>query len=364
MKKFNQNHYAIIMAGGIGSRFWPWSKKAYPKQFLDILGTGQTLLQLTYSRFLNIVPQDNIYIISNEIYTPLIQEQLPNIAVDNIIKEPQAMNTAPCVAYASSKIHNLNKNAVCVFAPSDHLILKETVFVDTVLKGLEFASKENSLVTIGITPNRPDTGYGYIQFLKQGSDNLAYKVKTFTEKPDLELAQTFVDSGEFLWNAGIFIWSTKAIIDAFETLQPDVFMLFKDGSKVYNTPAEEAYIRKIYPQTKSISIDYAIMEKAGNVCVIPADLGWSDLGTWKSLFEVREKTLENNVIHGDKILALDTTGSLVLNQEKEKIVVVNGLKEMMVINTPDALMICELNREQEVKHIVNEIKNKYKDKFS
>ncbi|MCO6494259.1 MAG: mannose-1-phosphate guanylyltransferase [Bacteroidetes bacterium] len=364
MQKLNKNHYAIIMAGGIGSRFWPWSKKSFPKQFLDIMGTGQTLLQLTYSRFKNIVPQENIYIISNEVYTPLIQEQLPEINSDNIIKEPQAMNTAPCVLYATSKIHAKNKDAVCVFAPSDHLILKEKTFIDTTIAGLEFAEKENTLVTIGITPNRPDTGYGYIQFLTNKQNQFAHKVKTFTEKPDLELAQTFIESGDFLWNAGIFIWASKTILNAFEIFQPDLFKLFKDGNKFYNSNEEQDYIRKIYPQTKNISIDYAIMEKADNVCVIPADLGWSDLGTWKSLFEVREKTMENNVIHGDKILVMDTKNSLVLNQEKEKVVVVNGLKNMMVINTEDALLICELNREQEVKLIVNEIKNRYKDKFS
>lgn len=364
MQKLNKNHYAIIMAGGIGSRFWPWSKKAYPKQFLDIMGTGQTLLQLTYSRFKNIVPPENIYIISNDIYTPLIQEQITKISSDNIIKEPQAMNTAPCVAYATSKIHALNKNAVCVFAPSDHLILKEKTFIDIVLEGLNFASKENSLVTLGITPNRPDTGYGYIQFIDNPKDKLAHRVKTFTEKPDLEIAQTFIDSGDFLWNAGIFIWTSKTILDAFERMQPDMYKLFKDGNKFYNTPEEEEYIKKIYPQTKNISVDYAIMVKADNVCVIPADLGWSDLGTWKSLFEVREKTSENNVIHGDKIMVLDTRNSLVLNQEKEKVVVVNGLNDMMVINTEDALLICNLNREQEVKLIVNEIRNRFKDKFS
>lgn len=352
------------MAGGIGSRFWPWSKKTLPKQFLDIMGSGQTLIQLTYERFKHIVPEENIFIITNEIYEDLILEQLPGINKDQIINEPQAMNTAPCVAYACSKIHAINKEAVCVVAPSDHLILKEMSFVETIFSGLEFAQKQQCLVTIGITPNRPDTGYGYIQFLENEHDTVAHKVKTFTEKPDLELAQTFIESGDFLWNAGIFIWTTKTILAAFEKHQPDTIKLFKDGSKLYNTPEEKAYIKKIYPLTKSISIDYAIMEKESNTFVIPADLGWSDLGTWKSLFETRQKTEENNLLHGEKIQVFDTTDSLILNQEKNKVVVTNGLKNMMVINTEDALLICEIDREQEVKIIVSEIKNKYKDKFS
>jgi mannose-1-phosphate guanylyltransferase len=360
----NKNHYAIIMAGGIGSRFWPWSKKAYPKQFLDIMGTGETLLQMTYQRFTHIVPAENIFIVTNGIYAPLIKEQLPSLQDNQIIKEPQAMNTAPCVAYATLKIQALNKEAVCVVAPSDHLILKEIVFVETVKKALDFAATNPSLVTIGITPNRPDTGYGYIQYLKAQQEGIAHKVKTFTEKPDLELAKTFIESGDFLWNAGIFIWSCKSILSSFEAFQPDMLKLFKDGSRFLNTPEEEGYFKKIYPQAKSISIDYAIMEKAANTFVIPADLGWSDLGTWKSLFELRDKTPEGNVLHGHKTMVFDTQNSLVLNQEENKVVVVNGMKNLMVINTKDALLICELDREQEVKNIVSELKNTFKERYS
>lgn len=360
----NKNHYAIIMAGGIGSRFWPWSKKAYPKQFLDIMGSGETLLQLTYQRFTHIVPAENIFIVTNGIYAPLIREQLPAINENQIIKEPQAMNTAPCVAYATLKIQAINKDAVCVVAPSDHLILKELAFIETIKNALDFATKNTALVTIGITPNRPDTGYGYIQYHAAIKDDRAHKVKTFTEKPDLELAKTFIESGDFLWNAGIFIWSCKSIVASFDTFQPDMLKLFKDGSRYLNTPEEEAYFKKIYPQAKSISIDYAIMEKAENTYVIPADLGWSDLGTWKSLFELREKTAEGNVLHGHKTMVFDTQNSLVLNQEEDKVVVVNGMQNLMVINTKDALLICELDREQEVKNIVSELKNTFKDRYS
>lgn len=365
MNTLNKNHYAVIMAGGVGSRFWPWSKKNNPKQFLDIMGTGQTLLQLTYERFKQIVPEKNIFIITNQLYQELIQEQIPSIENFQIIKEPMAMNTAPCVAYASAKIQALNPHAVCIFAPSDHLVIKELNFVSVMQLALYKAAESECLLTIGIKPNRPDTGYGYIQFVHPDKQSGGpFKVKTFTEKPDLTLAQTFLDSGDFLWNAGIFTWSAKAILNAFEAHQPDMSKLFKAGKKLYNTDDEAAFIEKTYPLCKSISIDYAVMEKADNVYVYPADLGWSDLGTWKSLFETRNKTNENNVIHGEKILCMDTKNALVLNQEKEKLVVVNGVDNLMIINTEDTLLICPLDREQEVKIIVSEVKNKFKDKYS
>jgi len=364
MNKKTENYYAIIMAGGVGSRFWPWSKKNLPKQFLDIFGTGQSLLQLTFERFTKIVPSQNIYIVTNETYSDLIRSQLPSIQENQIIQEPMAMNTAPCVAYSISKIHALNSKAVCIVAPSDHLILKEQKFIEIMSEGLEFGEKEDALITIGIEPNRPDTGYGYIQYKQNESKDNAFKVKTFTEKPDLELAKTFLESGDFLWNAGIFIWKAKTILQAFETHQADTYKLFKDGNKLYNTPSEKDFIQKIYPLTKSTSIDYAIMEKADNVYVIPADLGWSDLGTWKSLYETRSKTTEGNVIQGKHILHFDTTNSLVLNQEKDKLVVTNGINNLMVINTEDALMICDLDKEQEVKQIVDEVKIKFKEKYS
>lgn len=363
MENKNKNYYAVIMAGGVGSRFWPWSRQAQPKQFLDILGTGQSLLQLTYQRFLAFLRSENIYIITNAMYQSTILEQLPDMPPENIIAEPVAMNTAPCVAYASHKIHALNPQAVCVFAPSDHLILKEQVFTQTLQKAFEYSEQNPALVTIGITPNRPDTGYGYIQYIKN-NETETKKVKTFTEKPDLQLAQTFIESGEFLWNSGIFIWSTKTILQNFEALQPEMYQIFKSGKKHYNTDAEAAFIDKVYPTCKSISIDYAIMEKSGQVVVLPSDLGWSDLGTWKSLFETRDKTTENNVLHGNKIMAYDCENSLILNQNPDSVVVVNGLDNMMIINAGNAILVCPLDREQEVKHLYNEVKNKHKDKFS
>jgi mannose-1-phosphate guanylyltransferase len=365
MNTLNQNHYAVIMAGGVGSRFWPWSTKDCPKQFLDIMGTGETLLQLTYNRFKKIVPENNIYIITNKAYDGLIRQQLNSITSKQIIAEPMAMNTAPCVAYANAKIQAENPNAVCIFAPSDHLVLKEDVFVTLMTEALQHASQHDQLLTIGIQPNRPDTGYGYIQYHRENDHQTPpFKVKTFTEKPNIELAQTFVDSGEFLWNAGIFTWSCKAIQKAIQTHQPDMAALFEDGMDVYNTPDEAAFIEKTYPLCKSNSIDYAIMEKADNVQVIPADLGWSDLGTWKSLFDVREKNEQHNVIQGNSNIVMNTSQSLILNQDQSKLLVVNGLDNVMIVQTENAILICNMDREQEVKQMVNEVKAKFKDRFS
>jgi mannose-1-phosphate guanylyltransferase len=375
MKHLDKNHYAVIMAGGIGSRFWPLSTKDMPKQFLDILGIGQTLLQITFERFKQVVPSENIFVITHEQYESIILKQLPEITSNQIIKEPQVMNTAPCVAFASNKILAINPNATMIFAPSDHLIIKENAFFDVVDKGLKFAENKDVLITIGIKPNRPDTGYGYIQYvdhIKNADTNKSnvkfedytFEVKTFTEKPDLELAKTFVESGDFLWNAGIFIWNANSILKAFDKLQPEMSQIFKNGKKIYNTPEEESFIKKVYPTCKSISIDYAIMEKADNVFVIPGDLGWSDLGTWKSLFEIRDKSATGkNVIHGQNILEFNTSNSLLLNQETEKLVVVNDADNLLIVNTKDVLLVCNLDKEQEVKMIVNEVRNKFKDKY-
>jgi mannose-1-phosphate guanylyltransferase len=359
----NKNNYAIIMAGGIGSRFWPWSKKQLPKQFLNILGTGQSLLQLTYQRFSKLVPKENILIVTNQIYTDLIKQQLPEIIESAIIQEPMARNTAPCIAYASFKILASNSHANFIVAPSDHLILNEDEFGKVVFKALDFIENNESLVTIGIKPDRPDTGYGYIQFVQNITKQGVFKVKTFTEKPNQEMAKTFLDSGDFLWNAGIFIWKGKDISASFETFQPDMAKLFKDGNKKYETALETEYVKEIYPLCKSISIDYAIMEKAENVCVIPGDFGWSDLGTWKSLFENRDKDKQQNLIQGDKIITFDVKNSLILNQTKDKLVAIKDLDGYIVVQTDDVLLICPIDKEQEVKEMVEEVKLTYKDKY-
>lgn len=364
--KNNKDNYAIIMAGGIGSRFWPVSKRDFPKQFIDILGVGKSLLRLTYERFEKFFPKENIYVVTNESYDYLVKQQLPELLENQIISEPAAMNTATCIAYASFKIASVNPSATCVVAPSDHLILNEEKFREDINKALAYTTENNALLTLGIKPDRPDTGYGYIQYIDSGSSTKdgIFKVKTFTEKPSHEIALTFLESGDFLWNAGIFIWKVSDILQQLELHLPDTHKLFKDGAKKYNTPEEYGFIQKIYPQSKSISIDYAVMEKADNVFVVPSDFGWSDLGTWKSLHELREKDLKGNMVHGKNVMTQDCEDSLVFANNPEKLIVVNGLKNYIVVDTDKVLLICNLDKEQEVKQIVDEVKNVYKGKFT
>ncbi len=295
------NNYCVIMAGGIGSRFWPLSRKSMPKQFLDILGTGRTLLQQTFDRFSKIIPLENFYVVTNADYLQLIREQLPGVPVRQILTEPLRRNTAPCIAYASHKIKTINPDANLIVAPSDHLILNETEFLRQISKGLEFVAAHPVLLTLGIHPDRPETGYGYIQIGEKmkyrGFENL-HHVKTFTEKPDLEMARVFLESGEFFWNSGIFLWSLRSILDALKTHLPEMATLFAQGDHLYNTSDEKAFINKIYSECMGISIDYGIMEKSENVCVLTADFGWTDLGTWGSLYENREKDENGNVVNG------------------------------------------------------------------
>lgn len=361
----NKNHYAIIMAGGIGSRFWPYSRTQRPKQFLDILGVGKTLLQSTYERFLKHFDKNNIFIVTNQSYIPLVKEQLPGIAEHCLLGEPSAKNTAACIAYAITKIHKMNTHALCVVAPSDHLILDEASFLANVNTGLEYAQKHDALITLGIRPSRPDTGYGYIQFIENNNNTDIHKVKTFTEKPTLELAKTFLESGEFLWNAGIFIWSSSAIRNAFKQLMPEFYELFQQGAKSFNTPEELPAIQNIYEQCRSISIDYGILEKASNVYVIPSDFGWSDLGTWTSLYEnASNKDEQRNVFEGKHIHGYNTSDCMVSSHAaKGKLVVLNSVQNLIIVDTDDVLMICDKSKEQEVKQMVADIKLKYDDKY-
>jgi mannose-1-phosphate guanylyltransferase len=300
----SKNQYAVIMAGGVGERFWPMSRNVRPKQFIDILGTGKSLLQQTYERFLEIVEPNNIYVTTSISFRELVHEQLPHLDPSQIICEPTRKNTAPCIAYAAHKIYAMNPDACLVVAPSDHIILKENIFATVIKNALNAASKNNWLFTLGITPSRPDTGYGYIQFVEgkiKGESSSLRKVKTFTEKPNLDMAQSFLDSGDFLWNSGIFIWSCKAIIDAFEKYQPEISYVFREAAGIYNTDNEWSYMSTAYTTSKSISIDYAIMEKADNVFVFISDFGWSDLGTWGSLYEVRHKDNLDNAVIGNNV---------------------------------------------------------------
>ena len=362
----NKNNYAIIMAGGVGSRFWPSSRTNYPKQFLDILGTGNSLLQHTYKRFLKRFLPENIYIVTNAAYVSLVKDQLPSIGEQQILGEPIAKNTAACIAYACGKISKINPDAVCIVAPSDHLILDETGFLDVVDQAMDFAVNNPALVTLGIRPSRPDTGYGYIQFIEHLAHAHIHKVKTFTEKPSLEIANTFLESGDFLWNAGIFVWSIASIKKAFDTHLHEQFSLFDEANADYFTDNEAATILKIYEQTRSISIDYGIMEKAENVFVIPSEFGWSDLGTWTSLCEISDKDANQNVSNGKNIHLYQSSGCMVNTAQLtgDKIVVLNSVKDLIVVDTPDVLLICDKSKEQEVKEVATDIKIKFNEKYS
>jgi mannose-1-phosphate guanylyltransferase len=355
-----KNNFVVIMAGGIGSRFWPMSTSANPKQFHDVLGIGKTLLQLTVERYLPICDEENILIVTNERYKALVQEQLPNFNENQILLEPSRKNTAPCVAYACYKIHSKNKNANIIVAPSDHLILKEVEFQKTIEAAIENTAKNNCLMTIGLKPSRPDTGYGYIQF-EQGDTNIR-KVKTFTEKPSLDIAQRFLESGDFYWNSGMFIWSAASIIEAFGTLLPEIGKLFSELNDVYYTDQEETEINKIYPICKNISIDYGIMEKANNVEVILADLGWSDLGTWGSLYTHIDKDERKNAVVGTNVLTYDANDNMVMVPDN-KLVVIQGLNDYIVVESNDTLLICKKRDEQKIKQFVTDIKSKKGDKY-
>ncbi|MFH0895824.1 MAG: mannose-1-phosphate guanylyltransferase [Bacteroidota bacterium] len=354
----NKNLYGVIMAGGLGTRFWPMSRTAHPKQFIDILGTGKTLLQQSFERIANCCPVENIFIVTNEMYRDITLKQLPQMRADRVLCEPARRNTAPCIAYAVYKILEENPEASMVVAPSDHIVLKEEIFTDIVDLALHTAASKDWLVTLGIKPNRPDTGYGYIQFVpdtKNVPDERIKKVKTFTEKPNHELAKSFIQSGDFLWNSGIFIWSAKSISKAFEEHLPEVDAIFREGIGKYNTSEEEAFIRKAYSVCKSISIDYGVMEKADNVYVIGADFGWSDLGTWGSLYENMKHDDSGNAISGKNVMTYQTKNCIV-NVPNNKLVVLEGLHDYIVVESDNILLVCKKTDEQEIRQFVNDVK--------
>jgi mannose-1-phosphate guanylyltransferase len=358
----NKNNYVAIMAGGIGSRFWPVSRTAYPKQFLDLLGTGRSLIQWTYNRFKNICPPENIYFITNQAYIGALKSQIPEISDDNIISEPSRKNTAPCAAYFAHKMMALNPKANIIMSPADHLIMDERAFERTTQDALEFVANHPALLTLGVKPTRPDTGYGYIQYDAEEELDSIYRVKTFTEKPSLELARTFLKSGDFLWNSGIFVWNVQTIYDALEKFMPEMHEVFLQAKDVYNTPKEHDVIHDLYSQCTNISIDYGIMEKAKNVYVIPAYFGWCDLGTWESAYENSDKDYLGNTVYGDNVMVIDASECMI-KAPNEKLVVIQGLEKFIVIDTPDVLLICERNREQQIKEYVAEVKRNKGDKF-
>ncbi|WP_228463193.1 mannose-1-phosphate guanylyltransferase [Chryseobacterium cheonjiense] len=355
------NRYCVIMAGGIGSRFWPLSTQKFPKQFHDILGVGRTMIQQTYDRISKLIPDENIFVITNKEYVELSHQQLPEIPQENIVGEPLLKNTAPCNLYMANKIAQIDPDATMIVLPADHLILKEETFLQKVELAFDLASENDYLVTLGITPTRPDTGYGYIQFVDK-NDSDYYKVKTFTEKPILEIAKSFLESGDFLWNAGIFIWNAKSIQNAFEKFLPEMTQHFMACE--YNAESEQGCIELIYPKVQKISIDNGILEKAKNVYVIPADLGWSDLGTWTSVFENTEKDENRNATQQKHILTYNSEGNIINIKNSNKAVIVDSLKDYIVVDTDKVLLICPKEHDQLIKDYVLDLKNLKKgDKF-
>ena len=358
----NKHHYVAIMAGGIGSRFWPMSRTGLPKQFLDILGSGKTLIQQTFDRYNKLVAKENIFIVTAQEYVEIVKKQLPDLPEENIVAEPSRKNTAPCIAYIAFKLIQKDPEAVMIAAPADHLVLEPEEFIRIAQKSLDFVSTVNALVTIGIKPTSPNTGYGYIQHDTAQAAPDIYKVKVFTEKPTIDLAKTFIASGDFLWNAGIFTWKVKNILTAFEKHLPEIHELFTAEKDKLNTPEEEKAIEHIYPQCTNISIDFGVMEKAENVFVIPASFGWSDLGTWNSAWENMGKDYFGNAVVGKKVMAVDAK-NCVVHVPDNKLVLLQGLDDFIVVDTKDVLMICQKNKEQEIKEYVAEVKRNMGDKY-
>jgi mannose-1-phosphate guanylyltransferase len=358
----NKHHYVAIMAGGIGSRFWPMSRANYPKQFLDILGTGKTLIQESFDRYSQLVPVENLFIVTSQEYVHLVKQQLPELPIENILAEPSRKNTAPCIAYIAFKLYQKDPEALMMAAPADNLILDTSAFVKTAQKALDFVSHINALVTIGIKPTHPNTGYGYIQHDGPEAAPGVHKVKTFTEKPNLELARTFLASGDFLWNAGIFTWKVRTIVNAFEKHLPEMFEVFHTERNNLNTPEEKNAIERIYPQCTNISIDFGIMEKAENVYVIPASFAWSDLGTWNSAWENMEKDYFHNAVAGNYVMVVDAKNTMV-HVPDNKLVLLQGLEDYIVVDTKDVLLICKKEKEQEIKEYVAEIKRNKGERF-
>ena len=356
MKK---NIYVVIMAGGTGTRFWPYSRVAKPKQFLDVLGTGRTLLQMTFDRFANFTSVDKIWVVSNDSYHGVIKEQLPELSDEQILLEPVKRNTAPCVAYAAYKIHKKDPDSVLIITPSDAAIFDVEKYLETIHIAVQAAAEDEKLITIGIKPHKPETGYGYIQF--HDSNQKVKEVKTFTEKPDLALAEKFLESGDFVWNAGIFVWATQSIIRAFEKFQPEMAETFQKGHEHYYTDSEKGFIEITYSHTKGISIDYAIMEKAKNVFVVLGDFGWSDLGSWDALYEMKKKDSNGNVVEQNAILY--NCQSNYIKSKKDKLIVASDMEGFLIADFDDVLLICKKDDATRFKNLVNEVKASKGDKY-
>ena len=357
----NPHRYCVIMCGGIGSRFWPYSRTDIPKQFIDFLGTGRSLLQMSYDRILSIVPKENIIILTNAQYAAKVREHLPDLTENQILAEPARRNTAPCIAWAAYHIAAIDPDASMIVTPSDHLITREAEFEQSIVAGFEFVEQYDALLTLGITPSRPETGYGYIQIGDSVSSGF-YKVKTFTEKPDLELAKTFLRTGEFFWNSGIFLWKASTIINALSETAPDLSTIFENGKAQFNTPSENEFIAQNFPGCMSISIDYAVMERASNVYVQTVNFGWNDLGTWSALYDMSPKNRDGNVTQRCQVLAYNSTGNI-FAVKNDKLIVVEGLRDYIIADAGDVLLICPKSQEQRIKQMVNDAKVNFGDKY-
>ncbi len=358
----NQHRYCVIMCGGIGSRFWPYSRTDRPKQFIDFFGTGRTLLQMSYDRITSLIPKENIIIVTNDKYSPLVREQLPHLDDRQILCEPARRNTAPCIAWAACHIYALDPQASIIVTPSDHVITRELLFVESIRRGFEFIESHDSLLTLGIKPTRPETGYGYIQ-IGQPAEEGINKVKTFTEKPDRELAKVFVESGEFFWNSGIFLWSAKSILKALREYAPDLMTVFDRGIGCFGDAEKETeFIDREFPGCVNISIDYAVMERADNVYVECVDFGWNDLGTWSALYDMSPKNATKNVTQNCRVLSYNSAGNI-FAVNPDKLVVVSGLEGFVIADSDDVLLICPKAEEQSIKLYVNDVKLAYGEKY-
>ena len=357
----NKNYYAILMAGGVGSRFWPVSTQEFPKQFHDMLGTGDTLIQKTFNRLANLIPKENIFILTNERYNDLVFEQLPGVTKRQVVLEPAMRNTAPCILFASLKIQKENPNALMIVAPSDHWIEDENAFTQNVQEAFNFCEKNDALMTLGIQPTFPNTGYGYIEFDKSASENIK-AVNQFREKPDYKTAKEFIAQGNFLWNAGIFMWSVTSVVKAFQNKQPELFNLFEKGCEVYNTDFEDDFVRDNYGKAENISVDYAIMEKSENVFVMPATFDWNDLGTWGSLYDKLDKDTYGNAVVNSRTLTEDASGNMI-RSNKDKVVVVDGLKDYIIVDKDEVLLIFPKEKEQDIKKVLQKVKDKFGEQY-
>ncbi|WP_048330929.1 mannose-1-phosphate guanylyltransferase [Bizionia psychrotolerans] len=357
----NKNYYAILMAGGVGSRFWPVSTQDFPKQFHDMLGTGDTLIQKTFSRLSQIIPKENIFILTNERYNDLVFEQLPEVTKRQVVLEPAMRNTAPCILYASLKIQKENPDALMIVAPSDHWIEDEAAFTNNVQQAFDFCSEHDALMTLGIKPTFPNTGYGYIEYTKSAETNIK-PVNQFREKPDYQTAKSFIEQGNFLWNAGIFMWSVASVIDAFKTNQSALFGLFQKGIPTYNTENESSFIAENYGKAENISVDYAILESSKNVYVLPATFDWNDLGTWGSLYDKLDKGSNNNAVVNAQTLTEDASGNMIRTKGK-KLVVIDGLNDYIIVDKDEVLLIFPKSKEQDIKETLQRVKDNFGDQF-